>query len=147
MFMGFFYKRQNQRIQNIITNVFRSGDYVITVHYKKQNSAVFHKKYLTDIINRLEKGYQKKNKGLIFAGIADTQAVRLVVNADVDPIEVLEMLWSDMDCVQINLLVTTSEKGIQMVTEEILKDTGKYIVVSKVAGKINRLWREVPAGT
>lgn len=145
MFMRFFYKRQKQRIQDIITNVFRSGDYVITVHYKKQDGTIFHKKYLTDIISRLEKGYHEQNKGLIFAGVADTQAVKLVVNADVSPMELLEMLWSGMDCIQINLLVTTSWKGILMAAEEMSKNTG-YTTVSKIAGKISRLWREVPAG-
>lgn len=145
MFMGFFHKRQNQQIQDIITNVFRSGDYVVTVHYKKEAHTKFHEKHLAEVINCLKKGYQTKNKGLIFAGVADTQAVRLVVNADVDPIELLEMLWNDMDCVQINLLVTTSRKGILMAAEEMSKGAG-YIAVSKIAEKISRLWREAPAG-
>lgn len=145
MFMGFFYKRQKQQIQDIITNVFRSGDYVVTVHYKKEAGTMSSKKHLADIINCLEKGYHRQSKGLIFAGVADTQAVRLVINADVEPIELLEMLWSDMDCVQINLLVTTSWKGILMAAEEISKNTG-YTAVSKIAGKISRMWREVPAG-
>lgn len=145
MFMGFFYKRQKQSIQDIITNVFRSGDYVVTVHYKKEAGTMSHKKHLEDVINCLEKGYHEQNKGLIFAGVADTQAVRLVVNADVSLMELLKMLWSDMDCVQINLLATTSWKEILMVAEEISKNTG-YIAVSKIAGKISQLWREAPAG-
>lgn len=145
MFMGFFYKRQKQPIQDIITNVFRSGDYVVTVHYKKEAGIMPHKKHLAEVIDCLKKGYQAKNKGLIFAGVADTQAVRLVVNADVDPIELLEMLWNDMDCVQINLLVTTSRKGILMAAEGMSKST-RYIAVSKIAGKISRLWREAPVG-
>lgn len=132
-----------QPIQDIITNVFRSGDYVVTVHYKE--GAMPHKKHLAEVIESLEKGYRAKNKGLIFAGTADTQAVRLVVNADVEPIELLEMLWSDMDCVQINLLATTSWKEILMAAEEMSKNT-VYIAVSKIAGKISRMWREVPAG-
>lgn len=141
MFMGFFYKRQKQPIQDIITNVFRSGDYVVTVHYKKEAGIVPHKKHLAEVIESLEKGYQAKNKGLIFAGTADTQAVRLVVNADVKPVELLEMLWNDMDCLQINLLVTTSWEGILMAAEEMSKGA-EYIAVSKIAGKISRMWRE-----
>lgn len=144
--MGFFYKRQKQRIQDIITNVFRSGDYVVTIHYKKEAGTMPNKKHLADIINCLEKGYHRQCKGLIFAGVADTQAVRLVINADVSLMELLEMLWSDMDCVQINLLATTSWKGILMAAEEMSKNTG-YIAVSKIAGKISRMWREMPAGS
>ncbi len=142
MFKRFFYKAQ---VKNIITNVFRSGDYVVTVHYRKETGIMPNKKHLEDIINCLEKGYQKKNKGLIFAGVADTQAVKLVVNADVDSIELLEMLWNDMDCVQINLLVITSWEGILMAAEEMSKGAG-YIAVSEIAGKISRMWREAPAG-
>lgn len=145
-FKRFFYKVQKGQVKNIITNVFRSGDYVVTVHYKKEDGIKFHEKHLAEVINCLKKGYQAKNKGLIFAGVADTQAVKIVINADVDPIELLEMLWNDMDCIQINLLVTTSWKGILIAAEEISKNTG-YIAVSKIAGKISRLWQEAPAGS
>lgn len=143
--MRFFHKRQNQQIQDIITNVFRSGDYVVTVHYKKEVGTKFHEKHLAEVTNCLKKGYQAKNKGLIFAGVADTQAVKIVINADVDPIELLEMLWNDMDCIQINLLVTTSWKGILVAAEEMSKSP-RYIAMSKIAGKISQLWREAPAG-
>lgn len=143
--MRFFDKTQDGQIEDIIMNVFRSGDYAITVHYKKEDNTVFHDKHLADIISRLEKGYQEKNKGLIFVGVADTTAVRLVVNGDIDPIELIELLWDDMDCVQINILVTTTKKGIRLAAEDMLKDTRKYIVVSKIAGKINRMWQKAAA--
>lgn len=107
---------------------------------------IFHDKHLADVISRLEKGYQKKNKGLIFVGATDTTAVRLVVNGDITLIELIELLWEDMDCIQINILVTTSKEGIRLAAEDMLKDTRKYIVVSEIAGKISRLWQEAPAG-
>ncbi|MFG6379167.1 MAG: hypothetical protein K1W19_12770 [Lachnospiraceae bacterium] len=144
--MRLFYKTQDEQIKNIIMNVFRSGDYAITVHYGKKNNMIFHDKHLADVISRLEKGYQKKNKGLIFVGATDATAVRLVVNGDITLIELIELLWEDMDCIQINILVTTSKEGIRLAAEDMLKDTRKYIVVSEIAGKISRLWQEAPAG-
>jgi len=144
--MGFFNKAQDEQVKDIITNVFRPGDYVVTVYYGKKAGIIFHDKHLMEITSRLEKGYQEKGKGFIFAGAADTGAVRLAVNADITPIEIAGLLWDDIDCLQISVLETTTQEDIQRAAEDMLKDEKKYIVVSEIAGKIGRMWREAPAG-
>lgn len=143
--MRFFYKMQDSRIKSIIRDVFRSGDYMVTVHYLEKNKVIFQSKHLTDIINRLKRGYHEKDRGLIYVGAADTKTVKLIVNADIAPIELIELLWDIEGCAQINVLVTTSKEGILMIAENLVKGTKKYIVVSKTAKKISRLWREAPA--
>jgi len=114
--MRFFYKAQDSQIKKIITDIFHSRDYIITVRYQKSKGKFWDRR-MTNIINSLKKGYQEKEKGLIFVGAADTEAAKLIVNADIAPLELIELLWDMKDYTLISITETTSQKGMCLAAE------------------------------
>lgn len=139
--MKFYYNTTTDQTKNIILDAFRPGDYVITVRYRKKINVIFQDGRLNDIVRRLKEGYRELGKELMFVGVADTKAVRLIVNAGIDGMEMLKLLWDMQDYAQVNVLKVMSRKNIEVAAENMLSDTKKYILVSDMARRISELWQ------
>lgn len=140
--MEFYFRKKNEKEKNIVTDSFRPGDYLVEITYQVNRNIIFKGELLKDIISKLKVKYQEAGQELMYAGVADTKSVKILINKIGSVIELSEILWDMQDFAQIRICEMEQQEDIQRCSEYLMSDSFKWIEISRLARMVSEIWRK-----
>ena len=140
--MEFYFRKKNEKEKNIVTDSFRPGDYLVEITYLVNKNVIFKGELLKNIITKLKKGYQEAGQELMYAGVADTKSIKILVNNIGNVVDLSEMLWDVQNFAQIRIFAMEQKEDIQRCSEYLMDDSFKWIEISRLARMVSEIWRK-----
>lgn len=139
--MEFYFRKKNEKEKNIVTDSFRPGDYLVEITYQVNRNIIFKGELLKDIISKLKTKYQEVGQELMYAGVADTKSIKLLINKIGNVIDFSEMLWDLQNFTQIRICEMERKENIERCSEYLMSDSVKWIEISKLTRGV-REWQK-----
>lgn len=140
--MEFYFRKRNEKEKNIVTDSFRPGDYLVEITYLVNKNVIFKGELLKNIIVKLKKGYQEAGQELMYAGVADTKSIKILINKIGNVVDLSEMLWDLQNFAQIRIFAMEREEDIQRCSEYLMGDNFKWVEISRIARMVSEIWRK-----